>query len=185
MSSKSTFSNSTSKSYALALYELAKESSSLDKVEEEIKNFKTLLKENSEFKEMISSPTIKKEEKKNVIFEIIKKNNFSETIKKFLGFLTIKNRLFFLDKIIESFLNLVSNNKGELKAKIVSPKKLSLEEQKKIQNELSEDFKSQLNINYEYDPDLIAGLIIQVGSVMVDTSIKTKLKKLEKNMVEA
>ena len=67
----------------------------------------------------------------------------------------------------------------------MSPKKLSLEEQKKIQNELSEDFKSQLNINYEYDPDLIAGLIIQVGSVMVDTSIKTKLKKLEKNMVEA
>ena len=42
-----------------------------------------------------------------------------------------------------------------------------------------------LNIDYKYDPDLIAGLIIQVGSVMVDTSIKTKLKKLEKNMIEA
>ena len=83
----------------------------------------------------------------------------------------------FVWKIIESFLNLVSNNKGELKAKIVSSKKLSIEEQQKIQNELSKDFKSKLNINYEYDPDLIAGLIIQVGSVMIDTSIKTKLKK--------
>ena len=90
-----------------------------------------------------------------------------------------------MDKIIESFLNLVSNNKGELKAKIISSKKLSTEEQKKIQKELSEDFKSQLNINYEYDPDLIGGLIIQIGSVMLDTSIKTKLKKLEKNMLEA
>ena len=185
MSSKSTFSNSTSKSYALALYELAKESSSLDKVEEEIKNFKTLLKDNSEFKEMISSPTIKKEEKKNVIFEIIKKNNFSETIKKFLGFLTIKNRLFFLDKIIESFLGLVMKNKGELNAKLISSKELSDEEKKKIQSELSKEFKSKLNIDFQHNPDLIGGLMIQVGSVMVDTSIKTKLKKLEKIMIEA
>ena len=97
----------------------------------------------------------------------------------------MKNRLFFLGKIIEGFLNLVSDNKGELKAKLISSKKLSTEEQKKIQIELSKDFKSPLNINYEYDPDLIAGLIIQIGSVMVDTSIKTKLKKLEKNMLEA
>ena len=60
-----------------------------------------------------------------------------------------------------------------------------MKNKKKIQNELSKDFKSPLNINFEYDPDLIAGLIIQIGSVMVDTSIRTKLKKLEKNMIEA
>ena len=185
MSSKSTFSNSTSSSYALALYELSKENSDLDKVEEEMKSLKKLMKESLEFKEMISSPTVEKEDKKNVIFEIGKKNNFSETIKKFLGFVAIKNRLFFLDQIIQSFLNLVSNNKGELKAKLISSKQLSAEEQNKITTELSENFKSKLNIDYEYDPNIIAGLIIQVGSVMVDTSIKTKLKKLEKNMREA
>ena len=61
---------------------------------------------------------------------------------------------------------------------------MSIEEQKSIQKELSEEFKSSLNIDYEYDPGLVAGLIIQIGSVMVDTSIKTKLKKLEKNMLE-
>ena len=185
MSSKSTFSNSTSTSYAVALYELAKESSALDKIEEEMKSLKTLLEENSEFKEVILSPTIPKDSKKNIMFAIADKNNFSEVFKKFLGLITIKNRLFFLQRIIESFLNLTSNNKGELKAKLVSSKKLSIEEQKKIQLELSKDFKSPLNINFEYDSDLIAGLIIQVGSVMVDTSIKTKLKKLEKNMIEA
>ena len=76
-------------------------------------------------------------------------------------------------------------NIRELKAKLVSAKKLSNEELKKIEIELSKDFKSQLNIDYKYDPNLIAGLIIQVGSVMVDTSIKSKLKQLEKNMIEA
>ena len=185
MSSKSTFSNSTSKSYAIALYELSKENSELDKAENGMKSLNKLLTESSDFKEMILSPTVAKEDKKNVIFAIADQNNFSQILKKFLGFLAIKNRLFFLGKIIESFLNLISNNKGELKAKLVSSKKLSIEEQKKIQNELSKDFKSPLNINFEYDPDLIAGLIIQIGSVMVDTSIRTKLKKLKKNMVEA
>ena len=185
MSSKSTFSNSTSKSYALALYELAKETSDLPSVEEGMKAIDKLIRENSDFKEMILSPTISKENKQEVIFSIADKNNFSQTLKKFLGFVAIKNRLFFLSKIIDSFLNLVSNEKGELKAKLISSKKLSIEEKQKINSELSKDFKSQLDINYKHDPDLIAGLIIQIGSVMVDTSIKTKLKKLEKNMLEA
>ena len=185
MSSKSTFSNSTARSYAIALYELSKENSELDSVEKGMKSLNGLISQSSEFKEMILTPTVSKEEKRNVIFAIADRNNFSKTLKKFLGYVAIKNRLFFLKKIIESFLNLVSGNKGELKAKLISPKKLSIEEQKKIQNELSKDFKSPLNINFEYDPDLIAGLIIQIGSIMVDTSIKTKLKKLEKNMLEA
>jgi len=185
LSSKSTFSNSTSNSYAVALYELSKENSEIEKVESEMKGLNKLLNENSDFKEMILSPAVSKEDKRNVIFKIADKNNFSQVIKKFLGFIIIKNRLFFLSKIITSFLNLVSNNKGELKAKLVSSKKLSIQEQKNIQTELSKVFKSQLNINYEHNSDLIAGLTIQIGSVMIDTSIRTKLKKLEKNMIEA
>ena len=185
MSSKPTFSNSTSSSYALALYELAEENSELPKIEEEIKSFKKLIKENIEFKEIISSPTVATEDKKKIILKITEQNNFSDILKKFLALVAIKNRLFFLEKIIESFLNLVSKNKGELKAKLTSSKKLSDDEKNKIQLELSENFKAPLNIEYKYDPELIAGLIVQVGSVMVDTSIKTKLKKLESNMIEA
>tara|TARA_Y100000590_G_scaffold2671_1_gene3536 strand:- start:12642 stop:13199 length:558 start_codon:yes stop_codon:yes gene_type:complete len=185
LSSKSTFSNSASNSYATALYEIAKENSALDKIENDIKSLKKIVFENSNFKEVISSPTITKDEKKNIMFAIADKSNFDLLLKKFLAFVASKNRLFYLNKIIDSFLNLVSINKGELKAQLISSKELSIDEQKKIQNELSENFKHPLNISYKHDPSLIAGLIIQVGSVMVDTSIKTKLKKLEKNMVEA
>jgi len=184
LSSKSTFSNSTSKSYALALYELAKENSELKKAEDEMIGIKTLLRESSDFSAMILDPTVTKEEKNKVIIKIVDQYGFCQTLKKFLGFLTIKNRLFFLNQIIDSFLNLVSTGKGELKAKLVSSKELSRKEIEKISNEFSKDFKSTLNIDYKYDPGLIGGLIIQIGSVMVDTSIKTKLKKLEKNMLE-
>ena len=185
MSSKSTFSNSTSKSYALALYELSRENSEIDKIETAMKSFDQLLKESSDFKEMILSPTISKEDKKNVMFQIADKNSFPFNLKKFLGFVALKNRLFYLGTIIESFLNLVSKSKGEIKGKLISSKKLSENEKKKIENDLSKDFKSSLSLDYIYDPGLIAGLVIQIGSIMVDTSIKTKLKKLEKNMLEA
>ena len=185
MKAKSTFSNSTSQSYAVALYELAKENSELNNAEDGMNGLKKLLNDNSDFKEMISNPTARKEEKKKVIFEIADRYNFSQTLKNFLGFITIKNRLFFLDQIIDSFLNIISINKGELKAKLVSSKQLSKKELENIQSELSKDFKSPIKVDYKYDPNLIAGLIIQVGSVMVDTSIKSKLKQLEKNMIEA
>ena len=185
MGSKSTFSSSTSRSYAQALYELAKENSELNNVEDEMNNLKTLVNDNSIFRNMISNPTVKSEKKKQVMFEIANQYNLSQTLKKFLGFISIKNRLFFLDQIIESFLNIMSNNKGELKAKLLSSKQLSKKDIENIQSELSKDFKSPIKIDYKYDPNLIAGLIIQVGSVMVDPSIKTKLKRLEKSMLEA
>ena len=185
MSSKSTFSNSTSKSYALALYEISKESSTLDKVEDEMRSLNKLLNENSNLKQIVLSPMVTKEDKQSILFKIAEQNNFSLIFKKFIGFVANKNRLFFLEKIIRSFLNLVSKNKGELKAKLISSKELTLEEQKRIQDDFSKDFKSTLNIDYKYDPNLIGGFVIQINSIMVDTSIKTKLKKLEKNMVEA
>jgi F-type H+-transporting ATPase subunit delta len=184
LSAKSTFSNATAKSYALALFELCMESSQLEKVAIEIMSLNDLIKKSVEFKEVISNPTVTKEEKTNVISRIADKNSFSEILKNFLIFVATKNRLFFLNKIIESFLNLVSKHKGELKAKLISSKELSKEEKNKIQNELSQDFKSSLNIDYQHDPSLLAGLVIQIGSMMVDTSIKSKLKKLQKNMVE-
>ena len=184
MSSKSTFSNSTSKSYALALYELAKENSELNKVEDGMNGLKTLLSKSSDFKEMILNPTITKEEKNKVITKMVDQYSFCQTLKKFLGFLNTKNRLFFLKQIIDSFLDLVSSGKGELKAKLLSSKELSKTELEKIRSELSKDFQSPIKIDYKHDPDLIVGQVIQIGSVMVDTSIKSKLKQLQKNMIE-
>ena len=184
MSSKSTFTNSTSKSYALALYELAKENSELNKIEGEMNSLKSLLSKSSDFRKMILDPTITKEEKNKVIIKIADQYSFCQTLKKFLGFLAIKNRLFFLNQIIGSFLDLASSSKGELKAKLLSSKKLSKAELEKIRSELSKDFQSPIKIDYKHDPNLIGGLVIQVGSVMVDTSIKNKLRQLQKSMIE-
>ena len=107
-----------------------------------------------------------------------------EQIKKFLNFLIFKRRLFYLKKILNDFLNICSNKRGEIQAKLTVAKELNSSEIERIKNQLNDTFGTNIKINYLYNPNLIGGLIIQVGSVMVDTSIKNKLQKIENKMVE-
>ena len=87
-------------------------------------------------------------------------------------------------KIINNFLRIVSLKKGEIEAKLFSAKKLNEKEINDIQKELSENYGSKIILTYIYNPDLLGGLIIQVGSTMIDFSLKTKLNKLQKGMTE-
>ena len=184
MISKVSFSNITSERYALALYELAKEVSELDKAETEVKSLKQLITSNVDFKNMISNPTISRDSQRKVMEMISNKFYFSSTFKKFLGFISLKGRLFFLDQIFDNFLNLISKNKGEIIVSLVSSKELSNQDLQIIEKDLAENFKSKIKINYKFDPSLIGGLVIKVGSIMVDASLKNKLKRLEQVMVE-
>ena len=90
-----------------------------------------------------------------------------------------------MEKILINFMQIASKKRGEIKAQLSSSKELSPGELEKIQQELSEDFASKIKLDYKYDSTLIGGLIIQIGSIMIDTSIKNKLKRLEMKMVEA
>ena len=185
MSSKKNFSESATYRYALALYELGKENSELDKIENQSKDVLNLLKNSLDFQHAAKDLTIKKNEQISAIRIISEKFSFSKIFSKFLCFLASKRRFFFLEKILKSFLDICSKKRGEIKAKLRSSKELNLSEIENIQKELSEDFTSKVKLDYTYDPSLIGGLVIQVGSIMIDTSIKNKLKQLEIKMIEA
>jgi len=111
--------------------------------------------------------------------------NLSKIIKNFLSVLITKRRIFFFNKIFQSFLSLTSKKKGELNASLISSKSLTNEELKSLNNELSQAIGSPVTVDYKVDENLIGGLTIQIGSLMVDTSIKSKLKKYEQIMLEA
>ena len=102
-----------------------------------------------------------------------------------MNFLIIKRRFFFIEKNLKDFLIICSNKRGEIHAKLTVAKKLNDQEIEKIKLELTENFGSNIKLDYKYDPNLIGGLIIQIGSVMVDTSIKNKLQKIENKMIGA
>ena len=185
MGSKSNFSDITTKRYALALYELSKENSELGRIETESKSIQELFQHSPEFRNLIKDPTNNKNEQMNAIKKISSRFQFTNTFAKFLCLLCFKRRLFFLEKILNSFLRLVSKSRGEIQAQLNSSKELSPSELENIQKELSENFTSKIKLDYKYDPTLIGGLIIQVGSIMIDTSIKNRLKHLEKSIIEA
>ena len=88
-------------------------------------------------------------------------------------------------EILKSFIETCSKKRGELKAELKSAKRLTSEEITKITDELTENFSSKIKLNYKHDESLIGGLIVQVGSTMVDTSIKNKLQQIENRMIEA
>ena len=96
-----------------------------------------------------------------------------------------KRRFFFIEQILKSFEGICSEKRGEINAEIKSAKQLSETEINKITDELSNNFKSKIKLNYKYDQSLIGGLIVQVGSIMIDTSIKNKLQQIENKMIEA
>ena len=185
MSSNNIFSELTANRYALALYELGKESSDLENIEKQSKSLLQLLKESNDFRFLVKDPTNKKNEQMKVIEKISEKFNFSKTLTKFLGFLAFKTRFFFLEKILKLFLDICSKKRNEISAKLRSSKELNISEIEKIQKELSDNFTLKVKLNYRHDPSLIGGLIIQVGSVMFDTSIKNKLKQIENKLIEA
>ncbi|MDC3028603.1 ATP synthase F1 subunit delta, partial [Candidatus Pelagibacter sp.] len=100
-------------------------------------------------------------------------------------FLIQKRRFFFIESILESFVETCSIKRGELKAELISAKNLSSDEITKITELLTKNFSSKIKLNYKHDESLIGGLVVQVGSTMVDTSIKNKLQQIENRMIEA
>ena len=185
MSKNKNFSETFASRYSLALYELSKEKDNVQEIEKQSFALIKLIDQSKDFESMIKNPTNKKEDQINVINKISENFNFNILFKNFLCFLAENRRLFFLRNILKFFLDICSQNRGEIKARLVAAKNLSNEEVNKIKDELSKDFTNKIKLDYKYDPSLIGGLIIQVGSVMIDTSIKSKLKELENKMIGA
>ncbi len=185
MSKNKGFSDTSASRYSLALYELASESNTLSKIEENSHALLKLISSSKDFNNFIKDPTVTRDSLNKVIEKIT--NNFSLEIlfKNFLSFLISKRRFFYVQQILKSFNEICSEKRGELKAEIKSAKNLTKDEINKITQELSNNFKSEIKLNYTHDQSLIGGLVVQIGSTMVDTSIKKKLQQLENRMIEA
>ena len=185
MSKNKGFSETSAGRYSLALYELAVETNMLSEIEVQSVSIINLINLSGDFKSLIKDPTNNKEDQLNALKKISDQYKLNELLTKFLSFLISKRRFFYVDKILKSFVETCSIKRGELKAELISAKDLSENEINSIKEELTKNFSSKIKLNYEHDESLIGGLIVQVGSTMVDTSIKNKLQQLEKRMIEA
>ena len=184
MSTNKSFSIETSERYSRALFEVSKEANELEKVETDVKNFQSLHEGSLELKNFIENPTHTIETQNKILNLLSEKLVFSKNLKNFFLLLIEKRRIFFVKKIIDSFLKLCSKKRGEIKASLISSKELTSSELESISKELSLSMGSTIKFDYKVDKDLIGGLKLQLGSFMIDTSIKNKLKKYEQRMLE-
>ena len=184
MTNKNTIS-ALNNSYSQALFELASENNLTDQIEEQILDLLDMISKSTDFKFLIKDPTTKINDQLLVIKEISQKFNLNNLLERFLCFIISKRRFFYVEKILKDFVSICSNARGEIEAELLAAKSLNQNEINNLKNELASNFGSNIKLNYKHDPSLIGGLIIKVGSIMIDTSIKNKLQKLEKKMIEA
>ena len=185
MSKNKGFSETSAGRYSLALYELATEINKLNEIEAHAASIIDLILSSEDFKSLIKDPTNNKKDQLSALNKISEQYKLNELLTKFLSFLIYKRRFFYVEKILKNFVNTCSIKRGELKAELISAKDLTENEVNEIKEELTKNFSSKIKLNYKHDASLIGGLIVQVGSTMVDTSIKNKLQQIENRMIEA
>jgi F-type H+-transporting ATPase subunit delta len=166
------------------LYELANENSELEAVERHVSELLNIYSMSESLRIFIKNPTQSQANQLEILNKISTQMNLSKIIKNFLGILVTKRRIFFIKKIFLNFLSLASKQRGELKASLISSKNLTSEELENLSKDLSKTMGAAIALDYVVDENLIGGLKVQIGSLMIDTSIKNKLKKYEQTMLE-
>ncbi len=170
--------------YANALFQLAKEAKVIDTVSNDLTSLEVTINSDVEILKFIQNPSIKKSLKVQFFNTVSQKLELSKLTENFIGLIIKKNRVHYILEMIRAFNDLLSELKGIKSANITSAYKLSDEEVSKIKMKLKVKFNSDFNINLLTDSSLIGGLKIQVGSQMIDSSIKNQLNLLKAKMKE-
>ena len=164
--------------YASALYDLAAEKKLVDLVVEDLSNLKNILKDNKELSLVVKSPLITSIDKLNIFESLLKKINANELTSTFLKVIEKNKRFSSLASIITQFMNINSQKRGDVLADITSADELNDDQKNNITNQLKSILGDKLSLSFDVDKNIMGGLIVKVGSKMIDTSLANKINKL-------
>ena len=165
--------------YASALYDLAAEKKLVDPVLEDLSNLKNILKDNKELSLVVKSPLITSIDKLNIFESLLKKINANELTSTFLKVIEKNKRFSNLASIISQFMNINSQKRGDVLADITSADELNDDQKNNITNQLKSILGDKLSLSFDVDKNIMGGLIVKVGSKMIDTSLANKINKLK------
>ena len=171
--------------YALALYELASEKKVVDSVLENLQSFKKTIDNNKELSLLVKSPLISSNDKLEVLIKLTSSLNLNELSITFLKVVSNNKRFASLISTISQFIYINANKRGDVLADVTSADELSEEQRANIKDQLRTILGDKLSLNFKVDKKIIGGLIVKVGSKMIDTSLANKINKLKIAMKEA
>ena len=178
-------SNLAADRYAQALFELANEEGSLDAVAADVSGLVTLVGESADLSRLVRSPIYSREQQAAAMAEILETAGAGALTKKFVGLVAENRRLFMLPAIGKAFAGLIAKHRGEISAEVKAAHALTEAQIADLKATLKAAYGKEPQIAVTVDPSLIAGLVVKVGSKMIDSSLKTKLANLKTALTEA
>lgn len=164
--------------YATALFELARDAKSIDAVEASLTTLRAALDESPDFKALTTSPLIARGAAVRAVAAVAASIGLDATTTKFLGVLAENRRLGQLPAVIRAFRTLAANHRGETTAEVTSAHALDDGQVAALKQALRQRLGRDVSVDLSVDPSLLGGLIVRIGSQMIDSSIKTRLNSL-------
>ena len=171
--------------YATALFDLARDERSVDQIKADLDAFARLLDDSPDLSRLVRSPVFTAEVQAKAINAVLAKAGIGGTTAKFLGVLTANRRLFAVRDVIRAFNALVARFKGEAAAEVTVAEPLNDKNLDALKAALKSVTGKDVALNVKVDPSIIGGLIVKLGSRMVDSSLRTKLNSIKHAMKEA
>jgi len=168
--------------YATALFQLAQESKAIDKVESSFAKIDAALDESTEFKSLTTNPLITRDEASEIVAALSKKMKLDRLTTQTLGVLAQNRRLAEIASVSTAYQKLAAHERGEIRANVTSARPLSAAQEKELQKQLKKRMGSDVALTLNTDPEILGGLIVKIGSEMIDSSIKTRLNTLSHAM---
>jgi F-type H+-transporting ATPase subunit delta len=164
--------------YALALFELADEQRKLDQVANDLKSIESLLSESDDLRRLIGNPVVSRGDSGKAMAALVDRIGADDLTKKFIGLVAANRRLFALPAMIKAFLAELADRRGEVTAEVVSATQLTDSQSQALETALRGSVGGKIALSVAVDPSLIGGLVVKVGSRMIDSSLKTQLQKM-------
>jgi len=171
--------------YATALFELALEAGAIDQIREELDAFDALATNNPDLMRLIRSPVFGAEEQTKALAAVLDRAGIGGMTARFLKVVASNRRLFAVRQIIKSFRTLVARHKGEVTAQVTVAERLNDARLAEIKEALATVTRKNVHVEMHVDPSIIGGLVVKLGSRMVDSSLRTKLNAIKHAMKEA
>ncbi|MEQ8804941.1 MAG: F0F1 ATP synthase subunit delta [Rhodospirillales bacterium] len=168
--------------YATALYELAAADKQLDTVAQDMAAIRDMIDESADLARLIRSPVIARDSQIAAMDAILTQAGISELTKHFVGVVAQNRRLFALTTMIKQFQGILAQHRGEMTAEVTSAQALSDKQRQAIEDGLKKAMGTKVAVDARVDEDLLGGLVVKIGSRMIDSSIKTKLQQLRLSM---
>lgn len=170
--------------YATALFELASDTGALDDVNADLATFQGMLEESADLMRLVMSPVFSADDQNRAVKAVLERAGIAGLCANFIGLVAKNRRLFVVMDMIRDYRRLLSAHRGEVSAQVISAETLSDTHVDALKAALKEQVGREVQLETQVDPSILGGLVVKVGSRMIDTSVRTKLNNLKIAMKE-